>query len=209
MNFLRNHWYDVGGFLTIILFAFLLSAHRNLTAYQELMWVHLISLLLHQLEEYRFPGSFPGMVNSVMYQSKMPDRYPLNTNTAFFINVVLGWTAYFLAALFAGSTVWPGMATIIVSIGNIIVHSFVFNIRGKTTYNAGMLTSLFLFLPCTCLFFYIIHVQHLVTWVDYAIGIPLGILFAVIGIRKMIEWMADEQTTYIFDKRNVLPEEKT
>jgi hypothetical protein len=53
-------------------------------------WLSLISLFLHQAEEYRYPGYFPGMVNLVMFASPQPDRYPLNTNTALIVNVVIG-----------------------------------------------------------------------------------------------------------------------
>src|SRR3982751_4460196 len=123
MNWLRKHWYDLGGFLSLIVFIYLFISHKNLTGYQILMWLSLISLFLHQLEEYRIAGTFPGMVNTVMYASKIPDRYPLNANTAFYVNVVIGWTFYFLAAILAEKAIWLGIATIMVSIGNVVAHT--------------------------------------------------------------------------------------
>jgi hypothetical protein len=208
MDFLRKHWYDLGGFLSILVFIYVFVQHNILTHYQLLLWLSLITLFLHQLEEYRIVGTFPGMMNSVMYGSKKPDRYPLNTNTAFFINVGIGWTCYFLAAAFAEKTIWLGMATILVSIGNIIAHTVVFNIKGRSLYNAGMLTSCLLFSPCIYFYFFIIHTEHLATTMDYIIGIPLGIIINVVGVLKVIEWMADENTAHTFDERNLLAKDR-
>ncbi|MBL0009004.1 MAG: hypothetical protein IPP25_17995 [Saprospiraceae bacterium] len=59
-----------------------------------------------------------------MFKSKMPDRYPLNTNSAFYVNVVVGWTSHFLAAVLAEKAIWLGIATMVVSVGNALAHTF-------------------------------------------------------------------------------------
>lgn len=203
MNILRKHWFDIGGMLSIIVIAFVFINHANLTNYQLLMCLSLVSLFFHQLEEYRVVGTFPGMVNKVMYNSNMPDRYPLNTNTALYVNVFVGWSIYLLAALLAEKAIWLGMATILVSLGNTMAHTIVFNKKGKTLYNAGMATSWLLFVPITICFFRVIHAENLVGIYDYIAGIPLGIAINVIGIIKMIDWMKDRNTSYIFPARCV------
>lgn len=208
MNFLRNHWYDLGAFLAIIVSAYIYSNYSSLTNYQTLMWLSLVSLFLHQLEEYRIVGTFPGMINSAIFNSKIPDRYPLNPNTAFYVNVAVGWTSYFLAAMLAEKAIWLGIATIMVSIGNTIAHTTIFNIKAKTWYNAGLATSWLLFVPCTCFFISIVYSNHLASTADYIIGIALGITLNVVGILKLIDWMADENTTYIFSDRNMLPKDR-
>ena len=208
MDFLRKHWYDLGGFFSIVVLAYIFINHHNLTNYQLIVWVSLITLFFHQLEEYRLAGTFPGMLNSALYKSTMPDRYPLNTNTAFYVNVIVGWTFYVLAAVLAEKAIWLGIATIMVSLGNTIAHTTLFNIKGKTFYNAGLFTSWLLFMPCAYFFFIIIHREHLATMTDYLIGIPLGIVINVVGILKLIDWMADKDTTYIFEDRNLLPKDR-
>ncbi|MEO9257175.1 MAG: HXXEE domain-containing protein [Crocinitomicaceae bacterium] len=204
MNFLRKHWYDLGGILAIILIGYVFFNYQLMSDYQIVMWISLISLFFHQLEEYRVVGTFPGMINSVMFKSETPDRFPLNTNTAFYINVFLGWGVYFLAAVFAEKAIWLGITSILVSVGNTIAHTFLFNIKGKTFYNAGMLTTWFLFVPVIYFFFHIIHSEHLVTATDYWIGIPLGVVLNYVGILKVIDWASDKNTPYIFEKRNML-----
>lgn len=208
MKFISKHWYDAGGILTVLVFVYLFQS-EGLTNYDYLMWFSLVSLFLHQLEEYRIVGTFPGMVNRIMYNSEIPDRYPLNAKTAVFINVLIGWFSYFLAAFLGQKAVWLGIATILISLGNTIAHTTVFNIKGKTIYNAGLATCWLLFAPCIYFFFTIIHKDNLVTITDYLIGIPLGIILNVVGILKFIDWFADKETDYVFDQRNLLPSDRT
>lgn len=208
MDFLRKHWYDLGGIFAIVTAMGIYCFYPGMTGYQLLMWLSLVSLFLHQLEEYRIAGTFPGMVNRVMFKSDRPDRFPLNTNSAFLINVCFGWTVYLLAAIAGQHAVWLGLATIIVSIGNTISHTFVFNVKGKTFYNAGLATSWLFFVPCIYCFFKIVYRDDLITPFDYLAGIPLGIAFNVFGILKPMTWFADRDTRYIFGQRNLLPQDR-
>lgn len=204
MKFIRNHWYDIGIIFFIAIVIFLFGNYGRLTKYQFLMWCSLASLFLHQLEEYRIPGTFPGMINAVVFKSMQPDRYPLNTNTSLIINVWEGWLLYFFAAFFSEKSVWLGITALMISLGNIIAHSFLFNIRGKTFYNAGMITCWLFFVPCIFFFFKIANETNLVTTKDAVIGILLGMILNFLGVFKMISWLADKNTKYIFPQRNLL-----
>ena len=206
MNVLRQHWFVIGVGLALLVGAFLFT--NRLSPLAWLLWVSLISLFLHQLEEYRYPGYFPGMMNVVMFGSQQPDRYPLNTNTALIVNVVVGWFSYLLAALFGEKLLWLGIATMLVSIGNFIAHTLLFNIRGKTLYNPGLLTALFLFLPIVVYFIFLVIQNKLATPLDWGLGIVLGITLNYIGILKLIDWLKDENTSYIFPKRSLLPQSR-
>jgi len=199
MKFMRLHWFDVGLALAIVTGGILFWI--RLDPLSLLLWASLISLFFHQFEEYRYPGYFPGMMNTVMFSSKQPDRYPLNTNTAFIINVFVGWFSYFLAAVLGEKALWLGIATILVSVGNFIAHTFLFNLKGKTRYNPGMVTSLVLFAPIACYFFYLLIQEGLATPTDWLLGILLGMALNFIGILKLIDWLKDERTEYIFPKR--------
>lgn len=204
MNFLRRHWYDIGGIWGVAIIILLSIFYKKLSNYQLLMWLSLVSLFFHQMEEYRIPGTFPGMVNRVMFNSKLPDRYPLNSNTSFVINVGIGWTLYLTAALVGQQLVWLGMATILVSLGNIIAHTFIFNIKGKTIYNAGLVTCWIFFMPCIYFFAKIICQEDVATTTDWLIGIPLGMIINIVGIYKPISWLADKNTKFIFENRQLL-----
>ena len=67
MNFLRRHWFDLGLALAAVVGAGILVSHP--TGLALLLWLSLITLFLHQFEEYRYPGYFPGMINSFLFPS--------------------------------------------------------------------------------------------------------------------------------------------
>ena len=201
---MRLHWFDLGFAFALVTGGIL--ALNKLNPLSFLLWVSLISLFLHQLEEYRYPGYFPGMINSVLFSSKQPDRFPLNSNTALIVNVVIGWSFYFLAAVFAENAVWLGVATILVSLGNFVAHTVLFNLKGKRFYNPGMVTVVILFLPILLYFFYFVIEKGLVSPIDWGVGIILGIALNYLGILKVIDWLKDENSSYIFPKRCLMPE---
>ena len=208
MNFLRNHWYDIGAFLIFCTLIYIYNFYRQLTPFQLLMWFSLISLFFHQLEEYRIAGTFPGMINKMVFKSDTPDRYPLNTSTALLINVLVGWLLYFLAALFAEKAMWLCIAALMISFGNIIAHTFLFNIKGKTFYNAGLITCWIFFVPCIYFFFKITSNTNLISQQDYIIGIILGVILNIFGVLKLIQWLSNKDTNYIFPQRNLLPRDR-
>lgn len=207
MQFVREHWFDVGGILGVGILLVLLSRSIDLSSLQTILWLSFASLLFHQVEEYRFPGYFPEMLNRTLFKSSQPDRYPLNPQTAFLINVLLGWVIYLLALLFAEQALWLAIASVLISLGNIIAHVFLFNIKGRTRYNPGMATALVLFLPLSIYFFFFMQTNGLAHPLDYAIGIPLGVALNYFGIVKTIDLLKDKKTTFIFPNRSVEPQE--
>lgn len=203
MNFLRRHWFDIGLALAgAVAFALFLTPVSRLSL---VLWLSLIALFVHQFEEYRYPGYFPGMVNLVLFASTQPDRYPLNTNTALIVNVVIGWLFYILAAVFGEHAVWFGIGTMLVSVGNIVAHTVLFNLKGPTFSNPGMLTAALLLLPLSIAFGVLIVQTNAATVLDWILGIGLGITLNYIGILKLIDWLKDEQTSYNFPKRCLPP----
>lgn len=202
MKFLRDHWYDIGAIFAIAVIIFLWKDHEKLSFYQAFMWFSLLTLLLHQLEEYRWPGTFPGMINKVIGKSNQPDHYPLNSNTSLIINVS-GWIIYFLAAFFAEKSIWLGIISIMISFGNFIAHTFLFNIKGKTIYNAGMITSWLFFLPCTIIFIQLISRDAKLSISSLVIGTILGIVVNI-SILKAIFWLASPNSPYKFSTRQLI-----
>jgi len=205
MRLLRKHWFDLGGLMAVLVLTYVVINYQQLSTIQLLLWLSLTSLFIHQLEEYRYPGYFPGMINAVLYNSQTPDRYPLNTQTSLMVNVPMGWLTYFFAALFAEQYIWLGIATMLVSFGNLVAHTILFNVKGKTLYNPGMVTAILFFLPLSVWFVYTVKDQHLTGPSDWIIGVLLGIALNVVGILKLIDWMADRDTTYIFEQRQLRP----
>jgi hypothetical protein len=197
MNFLRRQWFDLG--LGLALIVGLLLILHPMKSLALLYWLNLIALFLHQFEEYRFPGHFPRMMNTVMFSSTQPDRFPLNANSALIINITVGWLSYFFAALFGVKLIWLGLAVILVSFGNFIAHTILFNVKGKTHYSPGMITADVFFLPITVWFFILVIGGKLARPVDWVVGILFGIVLNYVGILKLIDWLKNKDTAFIFD----------
>ena len=206
MSFLRNHWFDLGIALAVLVGGFVLVTRP--TGLALLLWLSLIALFVHQFEEYRYPGYFPGVLNSALFSSRQPDRYPLNAQSALVVNVVVGWLFYVLAALFNTQALWLGIATLLVSLGNVVVHTFLFNIKGRTIYNPGLLTAVALFLPLAVYFYSSVIRDHAASPLDWVVGVALGLALNYVGVIKLIEWLSDEQSPYAFAARSMVPKQR-
>ncbi|MGI0090277.1 MAG: HXXEE domain-containing protein, partial [Nitrososphaerales archaeon] len=124
---------------------------------------------------------------------------------ALIVNLIVGWLAYFLAAVFNLGALWLGIAVMFASFGNFVIHTFVFNIRGKMTYNPGMVTGIILCLPISAYFFYLVISTDAASPLDWILGVLLGVAFAYFGIFKVIDWLKDENTPYVFPARFLMP----
>lgn len=198
MTFFRQRWYQIGLGVAIVLLLSLPFWHDRMSGFRLLLTISFVTLLVHQAEEYEFPGYFPRMVNTVLFESHTPDRYPLNANTAWIINVGLGWVLYILAIVFAEHAVWLAIATIVVSLGNVFAHSLLFNLKGRTLYNPGLLTALLLFLPVSIVFFVYLARHDLLDPANLIVGIIAGMAVNYFGILRLIPFLARKDTPYVF-----------
>jgi hypothetical protein len=57
------------------------------------------------------------------------------------------------------------------------------------------------FLPLVAWFLVAVLGESLATTADWIIGIVLGLVLNYVGILKLIEWLGDRETAYIFPQR--------
>jgi hypothetical protein len=202
MRFMDRHWFDVGGVLGVLLAAWLIAAGPSMSPLTLVLWISLLTLFAHQVEEWRWPGWFPGMLNVVLFRSKDPWRYPLNPRSGLVVNVVVGWVSYLLAALLAEGALWLALATILVSVGNSVLHLIVIPIRRRMAYNPGMATSLLCFVPVTVWFF--IVAWPMMTLLDIVLGSIVGVALNAGGVIGLIRIMANPEAAP-FEPRQVEP----
>ena len=68
---------------------------------RRIMIVLFMCLLAHEFEEYAVPGGFPSAWNiGVSGETKAGDRYPLNTKSAFIVNVCCAYPIYIIGIIF-------------------------------------------------------------------------------------------------------------
>jgi hypothetical protein len=71
-----------------------------------------------------------------------------------------------------------------------------------------MITAIVFFLPIAVYFGYLLIQNNLATLTDW-ITVSPGIALNFIGILKLIDWLKDENTKYVFPKRSLLPAGKS
>jgi len=112
MKFFRRHWYAVGLVVAVAVILVLIVTWGNLSIIQRLLLANFAALLLHQFEEYGWPGGEPAIMNIVLQSSSTPERYPLNQNSAMIVNVLVAYGAYLLPVFFP-HLIWLGLAPIL------------------------------------------------------------------------------------------------
>ena len=140
MKFYRRNWYYVGGGLFVVLAIALAILWNDMSVLRKLMWISFIALLVHQFEEYAWPGGFPAIMN-IAWQPKdggKSDRCPLNQQSALFVNVFVAYPFYILPILFP-NLIWLGLAPILFGMGQFGVHGILINRKMRSIYNLSLI----------------------------------------------------------------------
>lgn len=110
-----------------------------------LLWIHLVLLLIHQFEEYIYPGGFQSFYNAHIYGKSPFTRSKLSKSGVIIVNILVAWPAYLVSAIYASEMIWLAVGLSFVSIVNGALHTFMF-IKLKK-YNPGLISGLFGFIP--------------------------------------------------------------
>lgn len=137
MSYMIRRWYDLG--LILAAAAIIWAIIGDLSTIQLILLLNFVVLVWHQVEEMRWPGGSPWVLNEVFnrWDDGIADRYPLNQANCAFINI-LGWIFYLIPVVFPDA-VWLGLAQVLFGmVGQFIVHGIVTNVKLKTLYNPGL-----------------------------------------------------------------------
>jgi hypothetical protein len=104
MHWYRRHWYDVG--LAVALAVLVCGVLVQLSTIQQILLLSFVVLLLHEFEEYGWPGGLPTFMNEVMRPGGRIDRYPVNQNNSVAVNVYAGYPFYALPIFFPARSGW-------------------------------------------------------------------------------------------------------
>ena len=187
MRFLRRHWYNVGLAWAAIAIAWALLG--SVPTVQMILLLNFAALMLHQFEEYGWPGGFPWIHNQVVMASEGPvDRYPLNQNSALFINVV-GWAFCLVPALFPDQ-LWLGLAMVLFTIGQLVYHGVVTNRKFKSLYNPGLAAVVLLHIPLGIWYLVEVFSKGGFTFWDCALAVVylgcfMGVVMQLIGFKLL------------------------
>lgn len=200
MNYLRRNWYNIGGIVAIGTIIYLIFAWHYMVILQRLLLLNFVALLIHQFEEYGFPGGEPAILNMVLVSepSSNPNRFPLNQNSAMIVNVVIAYTMY-LIPIFLPYVIWLGLAPILFGMAQFIVHGIIINRRLKSFYNPGLGAVVLLHIPIGIYYIYYIQSTGIASGWNWIIGIVYAFLTAFIFLDKIVHsWLADKNSPYAF-----------
>ena len=201
LKFLRRHWHDIGLFSAIVAGACLIFAWNELALLQKLLLLNFIVVLLHQFEEYSWPGGFPAVANMVMMPSATPDRYPLNQNSSMVANLVFAYEFYLLPVFFP-KVIWLGLAPVLVgAILQVIGHAIFVNIKLRSFYSPGVATAVFGHLPIGAISIHHILTNNMVNSWDWLLAVAYLTAFGFLNFFIMeIKLLGDKNSPYPFDQ---------
>jgi hypothetical protein len=199
----RRHWYDVGLVVAALAVAWVARRWNDADLLQRLLVLNFAALLVHQFEEYHWPGGEPAIINLLMQPSSRPDvrpdRYPLNQNSAMFINVVAAY-GFYLVPCFFPNVVWLGLAPTLFGFGQFGMHGVLTPKKLGSFYNPGLAAVVLLHLPIGAWYIYAIHARGMVGRTDWLAAAFYLAAFMGIVMRKLgYGLLADEHSPYPFD----------
>lgn len=158
-----------------------------------------IAMLIHQFEEYRFPGGEPAIMNIIMQGSRKPDRYPLNQFSAMLTNCLFSYIVYLLP-FFLYKSIWLGIAPMLMGIMQFGVHGIMTNRKMKSLYNPGLGAVCCLHIPIGVYYFWFITANHLASPAAWIAGIIYTLLATalILGTLTYII-LPDENTKWAFE----------
>ena len=200
----RGNWFNVGAVLAVVIAGFLALSHRRLSRPRLFSALNLAALMVHQFEEYGFPGYFPGMMNGGIFKSGKPDRYPLNTDSAMIANTVLGYPFYVLPVLFPKRRSL-GLAAMLFGFAQAVFHTIVPSLRANARYGPGFLTAFFLHVPIGINYLRAVGSERPLGRGEWARGVALTGAFVALGLFAPLFLLRNEDSPYRFTERQVGP----
>ena len=180
MKFWRRNWYYIGGVLFVALAFFMGFWGSMFSRIQVILIYSFMAMLVHQFEEYAYPGGFPSISNMVVFgEKKAPDRYPLHANQCWISNVLLTYPFY-IVPVFLPNVIWLGLAQVLLGMIQIFAHGIVVNVRLKSPYNPGLGATVLLQLPLGVYYIGYVTTNHLASTGDLVIGVIGAIVASII-----------------------------
>ena len=144
-RWLKKEWAKVGVILSIYLFVMLFAFVRQ---YDFVVFVLLLQTplyMLHQTEEYIFPGGFGKFFNTKIFNLETEDE-PLDENFIFYVNVIIIWIVLpvcgLLSTLNYNFGLWLPYFSFFAGVAHVALA-----LKAKKLYNPGLMVSLFINIP--------------------------------------------------------------
>lgn len=176
INLIYRNWAKAGLLFSLLILAYIYLIHKNrIPLLEKYILLNLSFLMLHQFEEYVYPGTFKEYFNTRIYNPFGFFRNKLTDKGVFWVNVIFGWGLNIAVYLFLRENIIAVMTAITIIFINGIMHFFV---AFKTRYyNPGVVTAAIFFVPLGIYSFNKFYTAGMIKSVD----ILLIIVYALLG----------------------------
>ncbi len=141
----KRDWAKAGLLVSIFLFAFLFVIVKDSDFVLFLLLLQTPLYMLHETEEYIFPGGFARFFNIDILKLDTDDK-PVDENFIFYVNVGLVWIILPLFGLLAAKKLQYGLWIPYFSFFAGVAH-IALGIYARKRYNPGLVISLLLNIP--------------------------------------------------------------
>ena len=198
MKFWRRNWYYIGGVLFVALSFFMGFWGSLFSRIQVILIFSFMAMLVHQFEEYGWPGGFPSIVNIIQFkETQNPDRYPFNQNLCFVDNVFTTYTFY-IVPIFFPNLIWLALAQTLAALIQVPAHGIFMNRTLKGFYNPGLGATVFLQVPLAIYMIWYVSTNSLATGWDFVFGAIGGIVGYALCFGVPVMLMRDRNSKYPF-----------
>jgi len=180
---LKKEWAKVGLILSIYLFMMLFVFVRKYDFVVFILLLQTPLYMLHQTEEYIFPGGFGKFFNTKIFNLVTEDK-PLDENFIFYVNVLLIWIALpvfgLLSTLNYSFGLWLPYFSLFAGVAHIALA-----LKAKKLYNPGLLMSLFINIPVGLWSILYLMEQGLIVSfflnIYFVIGLAINLILPIMG----------------------------
>ena len=145
IHWLRRDWAKTGFILAIFLLIFLVVFVRQVDMVIFVILLQTPLYMLHQTEEYVFPGGFGKFFNMDIFNLDTEDE-PIDENFIFNVNILLIWIALpvfgLLATLDYRFGLWIPYFSFFAGVAHILLA-----VKARKLYNPGLFVSLMVNIP--------------------------------------------------------------
>ena len=180
---LKKEWAKVGLILSIYLFMMLFVFVRKYDFVVFILLLQTPLYMLHQTEEYIFPGGFGKFFNTKIFNLVTEDK-PLDENFIFYVNVLLIWIALpvfgLLSTLNYSFGLWLPYFSLFAGVAHIALA-----LKARKLYNPGLLMSLFINIPVGLWSILYLMEQGLIVSfflnIYFVIGLAINLILPIMG----------------------------
>lgn len=182
-SWFKRDWAKAGFLISIFLFIFLFVFVKASDFIVFLILFQTPLYMLHQTEEYIFPGGFGQFFNKDIFKLETENE-PIDENFIFFVNVILIWITLPLFGLLTTINynfgLWIPYFSFFAGVSHIALA-----IKAKKKYNPGMIVSLVLNIPVGAWIVYYLYSHRIldspILNVHCAIGLGVNLVLPVVG----------------------------